>query len=99
VRVVKDSKNLESETFVFGIVYTKLTLEKANPTKETDMYKEEAIVRQRRADLEGFAARQRLLREARSETPSGFRHRLAVVLLGLSKRLEPELAQPREANC
>jgi hypothetical protein len=63
------------------------------------MYKEEAIVRQRRAELEGFAERQRLLREARSETPSGLRHRLAVVLLSLSRRLEPELAQPREANC
>lgn len=63
------------------------------------MYKEELILRHKRAELEGFAARQRLLKEARLERPSGLRHRLAVVLLTLSKRLEPELTQPREANC
>jgi hypothetical protein len=63
------------------------------------MYKEELILRQKRAELEGFAERQRLLKEARSETHLGFRHRLAVTLLGVAKRLEPELAQPREAKC
>jgi hypothetical protein len=63
------------------------------------MYKEEAILRHKRAELEGFAERQRLLREARSETSLGFRHRLAIVLLSVAKRLEPELMQPREANC
>ncbi len=60
---------------------------------------EEIMVRQKRAELEGFAARQRLLKEARSEKPSGFRQRLAVVLLNVAKRLEPDLVQPQEANC
>jgi hypothetical protein len=63
------------------------------------MYKEEALIRQKRAELEGFAARQRLLSEVRSERSLGFRHRLAVVLLSVAKRLEPELIQAREANC
>jgi hypothetical protein len=63
------------------------------------MYKEEIILRHKRAELEGFAERQRLLKEARSETSLGFRHRLAVILLNTAKRLEPDLAQPREVNC
>jgi hypothetical protein len=63
------------------------------------MYKEELIIRHKRAELEGFAVRQRLLKEVRLETKLGFRHRLAVVLLNTAKRLEPELMQPREANC
>lgn len=63
------------------------------------MYKEELIIRHKRAELEGFAARQRLLKEARFEKSSGFRQRLAIVLLNVAKRLEPELIQPREANC
>jgi hypothetical protein len=57
------------------------------------MYKEELIIRHKRAELEGFAAHQRLLKEARLETPLGFRHRLAVVLLNVARRLEPQLAQ------
>lgn len=63
------------------------------------MYKEEALIRQKRAELEGFAARQRLLSEVRSETSLGLRHRLAVVLLSVAKRLEPTLIQPQEVNC
>ena len=55
------------------------------------MYKEELIIRHKRAELEGFAARQRLLKEARLEIPLGFRHRLAVVLLSVARRLEPTL--------
>jgi hypothetical protein len=63
------------------------------------MYKEEAILRHKRAELEGFAERQRLLKEARLEKPSGFRQRLAIILLNIAKRLEPDLLQPREARC
>jgi hypothetical protein len=62
------------------------------------MYKEEIILRQKRAELEGFAARQRLLKEAGVES-LGFRQRLAIVLLNVAKRLEPDLIQPREVNC
>jgi hypothetical protein len=60
---------------------------------------EELIIRQKRAEIEGFAERQRLLKEARLERPSGFRQRLAVMLLAVAKRLEPEIIQPQEANC
>lgn len=57
------------------------------------MYKEEIILRHKRTELEGFAERQRLLKELNADRPSGFRHRLAVVLLTVAKRLEPELMQ------
>jgi hypothetical protein len=60
---------------------------------------EELMIRQKRAELEGFAARQRLLKEARLERPSGFRQCLAVTLLAIAKRLEPDLIQPQKANC
>lgn len=60
---------------------------------------EEIMIRQKRAELEGFAARQRLLKEARLEKPSGFRQQLAIILLNMAKRLEPDLIQPREVNC
>jgi hypothetical protein len=60
---------------------------------------EEIILRQKRAELEGFAERQRLLKEARLERPLGLRQRLAIVLLSLAKRLEPDLVQPQKANC
>jgi hypothetical protein len=53
---------------------------------------EEIILRQKRAELEGFAERQRLLKEAGLES-LGFRHRLAVLLLSAARRLEPQLAQ------
>jgi hypothetical protein len=60
---------------------------------------EELMIRQKRAELEGFAQRQRLLKEARLEKTVGLRQRLAVTLLAIAKRLEPDLLQPREANC
>ncbi len=63
------------------------------------MYKEEMILRQKRAELEGFAAYQRLLKEARLEKPLGLRHRLAITLLNAARRLEPDLVRPKEANC
>jgi hypothetical protein len=60
---------------------------------------EEFFIRQKRAELEGFAERQRLLKEARSDKPRGFRQRLAVVLFNIVKWLEPDLVQPRKVNC
>jgi hypothetical protein len=60
---------------------------------------EEIMIRQKRAELEGFAERRRLLKEARPERHLGFRQRLAVTLLAIARRLEPDLVQPREANC
>lgn len=60
---------------------------------------EEIMIRQKRAELEGFAARQRLLKEVRGERRSSSRQRLAALLLAIAKRLEPDIVQPREVNC
>jgi hypothetical protein len=62
------------------------------------MFSEEIILRQKRADIEQFAERQRLLREAGLAKPSGLRHRLVLVLLRLVARLEPEVEQQQKAK-
>jgi hypothetical protein len=66
------------------------------------MFKEEIMLRQKRAELEGFAARQRLLKEAQIEPEvTRFRRSVAVVLLSLSKWLEPEVRMSitQETKC
>jgi hypothetical protein len=59
---------------------------------------EEIILRQKRAELERLAERQRLLKEVSLDKPSGLRHRLALVLLRIVERLEPELERQQEAK-
>jgi hypothetical protein len=61
---------------------------------------EEIIVRQKRNSLEHFAEHQRLLKALDADKSSGFRHRLAVVLMNAAKRLEPALiTEPIPSKC
>lgn len=59
---------------------------------------EEIILRQRRADMERFAERQRLLKVEGLDDLSRLRHGLALALLEVVKRLEPELKRQQEAK-
>ena len=77
---------------------TLITLLELTPTEEEAVYHEEIILRQRRADMVRFAERQRSLKEAGLDDLSKLRHGLARVLLGVVKKLEPELEHRQSAK-